>query len=265
MGQDDDGGQPAGQLADDVAQAAGHRLEAPAGQKLTSFAATARDATVPAGRGPASTCIFVIAYAYFPSNGAPGCGSGRPRRRDRDERERERSSDQTLHADVGQHTVRPEPSREGERDERDIVGLVDVRDPEQYAEYVKHTPREIARHGGRFVVRGGERIVLEGEDDGRRLVVIEFPSLEAAQAFYESPEYQAVKRLREGASEAQLVAIERYPDEEWQAVRAASEALPAANLKRADARTRTGDPIITSDVLYQLSYVGGAWLRHRPV
>jgi uncharacterized protein (DUF1330 family) len=88
-----------------------------------------------------------------------------------------------------------------------------------------HTPRVVARYGGRFVARGGERVVLEGEDDGLRLVLIEFPSLDDARAFYQSPEYAATKRFREGAGEAQFIAIDGYPPDEWEAALAASEQL----------------------------------------
>ena len=86
-----------------------------------------------------------------------------------------------------------------------------------------HSPRVVARYGGRFVARGGERVVLEGEDDGLRLVLIEFPSLDDARAFYSSPEYAAIKRLREGAGEAQFIAIDGYPVEEWESALQASE------------------------------------------
>jgi uncharacterized protein (DUF1330 family) len=106
-----------------------------------------------------------------------------------------------------------------------IVARVDVRDRERYAEYMLHTPRVIARHGGRFVARGGERVILEGEDDGLRLVLIEFPSLDDAQAFYHSQDYQAAKLLREGAGDAQVIAVDGYPAQEWEAARAASEQL----------------------------------------
>ena len=88
-----------------------------------------------------------------------------------------------------------------------------------------HSPRVVARYGGRFVARGGERVVLEGEDDGLRLVLIEFPSLDDARAFYNSPEYAALKRLREGAGEAQFIAIDGYPVEEWESALQASEEL----------------------------------------
>jgi uncharacterized protein (DUF1330 family) len=98
-----------------------------------------------------------------------------------------------------------------------LVARVDVRDWDKYKEYMKHTPRVIARHGGRFIARGGEKITLEGSDDGLRLVLIEFPLLANAKAFYDSPEYQATKELREGSGSAHFVVIDGYPTEDWNA------------------------------------------------
>src|ERR1043165_6930945 len=97
-----------------------------------------------------------------------------------------------------------------------IVARVDVRDWEAYREYMRHTPRVIQKFGGRFIARGGETVTLEGPEEALRVVLIEFPSLEQAKAFYQSPEYAQTKRLREGGGEAQFVAVEGYPAEEWE-------------------------------------------------
>jgi uncharacterized protein (DUF1330 family) len=107
-----------------------------------------------------------------------------------------------------------------------IVAHVDIRDWDRYREYMRHTPGVIARHGGRFVARGGETVLLEGEPDNLRLVVIEFPDLAHAVAFYRSPEYAEVKRLREGAGSARFVAIEGYPESEWLRALEASPTRP---------------------------------------
>lgn len=98
-----------------------------------------------------------------------------------------------------------------------IVAHVDVKDREAYAEYMRHTPRVIQRFGGRFVARGGEMVTLEGPEETLRIVLIEFPSLEDAKAFYNSDEYQRTKKLREGGGSAKFVAIDGYPMEKWEA------------------------------------------------
>jgi uncharacterized protein (DUF1330 family) len=91
-----------------------------------------------------------------------------------------------------------------------IIARVQVTDWERYRQYTDATPETIARYGGKFIVRGGQIVTLEGEPENRRLVVIEFPSLERAQEFYHSPEYSKVKELRAGAAVGQFLAIDGY-------------------------------------------------------
>jgi uncharacterized protein (DUF1330 family) len=89
-----------------------------------------------------------------------------------------------------------------------IIARVEVTDWARYREYTKETSAAIARYGGKFIIRGGEITTLEGEPETRRLVVIEFPSLDQAKAFYHSPEYTRVKGLRAGAAVGQFLAVE---------------------------------------------------------
>ena len=89
-----------------------------------------------------------------------------------------------------------------------LIVETDITDPEQYEQYKAASPGAIAAGGGRFVVRGGEMAVLEGDWNPSRLVVVEFPDLEAAKAFYESEEYQAAIKLREGAAHLNMVAVQ---------------------------------------------------------
>jgi uncharacterized protein (DUF1330 family) len=89
-----------------------------------------------------------------------------------------------------------------------IIARVEVRDQVRYQEYIKATPAAIARYGGKFIIRGGDIITLEGPPETRRLVVIEFPSLEQAKAFYSSEEYNRAKVLRAGAADGQFLAVQ---------------------------------------------------------
>ena len=89
-----------------------------------------------------------------------------------------------------------------------LIALVDVTDPDKYKNYMALTPAAIDKAGGRFLVRNGKRETLEGPDEERRLIVIEFDSLDAVRAFYDSPDYQAAKLERVGAAEGQFIAIE---------------------------------------------------------
>lgn len=106
-----------------------------------------------------------------------------------------------------------------------VVRVTNMSDPTAYGEYVKHTPRILEKFGGRFIARGGETVTLEGPDDGARIVLIEFDSVEDAKAMYNSPEYQAAKAIREGAGDAHFVVTEGYPDATWQESLAASKQL----------------------------------------
>jgi uncharacterized protein (DUF1330 family) len=106
-----------------------------------------------------------------------------------------------------------------------IVARVQVSDWDRYREYMKHTPRVIAQYGGRFIVRGGETAILDGPDDGLRIVIIEFPSFDQAKAFYASPEYGPVKALREGAGTGTFLAVEGYDPAAWAESLAASQAV----------------------------------------
>lgn len=84
----------------------------------------------------------------------------------------------------------------------------DVTNAEQYAAYAKLSPDTVAKYGGRFLARGGRNTTLEGAMAPARVVVIEFPSFEAAQAWYHSSEYTAARKVRAGAATMQIVAVE---------------------------------------------------------
>lgn len=89
------------------------------------------------------------------------------------------------------------------------IGRVDVTDPQAYRAYVEGNGPVFARHGGRFLVRGGAFEAVEGEARSRN-VVIAFETYAAALACWNDPEYQAVKRLRDGHCVAEIVVIEGY-------------------------------------------------------
>ncbi|RBI87020.1 DUF1330 domain-containing protein [Rhodosalinus halophilus] len=89
------------------------------------------------------------------------------------------------------------------------IAQMQVTDPQAYERYRAANAEAFEKYGARFLVRGGAQQTREGGWKPRS-VVLEFPSLEAAQACYDSPEYQRAKALREGAAEADLVIVEGY-------------------------------------------------------
>ena len=87
---------------------------------------------------------------------------------------------------------------------------VDVNDPERYETYKPLAHAAITRYGGRYLARGGETAILEGDWTPGRVVVLEFPTHEAAVACYRSPEYQdAVQYLKKGC-DVDLIIIAGY-------------------------------------------------------
>ena len=87
------------------------------------------------------------------------------------------------------------------------IAHVSVNDAESYAKYAELAGPAIAKHGGHFIARAGRYVQLEGKDHPRN-VVAKFPSLEAAEACYHSPEYQAALDHARGAAERELVVVE---------------------------------------------------------
>ena len=86
---------------------------------------------------------------------------------------------------------------------------VDVPDADAYKPYLVANQAPFGQFGARYLVRGGRRDVMEGSARDR-IVVLEFPSFEAALACYRSPEYQAAKKLRDGKAEADVIVTEGY-------------------------------------------------------
>ena len=89
-----------------------------------------------------------------------------------------------------------------------VIVETDITDAEQYERYKAASPGAIAAGGGRFLARGGELDVLEGDWQPARLVVLEFPDLAAARAWYDSEVYRQARTLREGAARLRMVAVQ---------------------------------------------------------
>ena len=89
-----------------------------------------------------------------------------------------------------------------------VVVQVDVKDPSRYEAYKKMVPPSLETFGGRFIVRGGQVHSMEGTWSPRRFVLIEFPSVEQAKAWWASPEYAEAKALRQATAESQLIIVE---------------------------------------------------------
>ena len=89
-----------------------------------------------------------------------------------------------------------------------VVAEVKITNPEGYKEYSAQVPATIEKYGGRFLVRGGKSQALEGDWPEVRRVIIEFPSVDAARKWFDSPEYEKPKALRKANSEGRLLLME---------------------------------------------------------
>ena len=83
-----------------------------------------------------------------------------------------------------------------------------VTDMKRYQEYMKLTPAILEKYGGRFIIRGGEKVIMEGPEVTERMVMVKFDSVDAARRMYDSAEYQAAVKVRQGAAEASFIVME---------------------------------------------------------
>jgi uncharacterized protein (DUF1330 family) len=89
-----------------------------------------------------------------------------------------------------------------------VILDVNVINAERYQSYREAVLVAIERHGGRYLVRGGEVAVLEGIWNPERVVMIEFPGVEDARRFYESPEFLAARELRQNAAMVNMILVD---------------------------------------------------------
>jgi uncharacterized protein (DUF1330 family) len=88
-----------------------------------------------------------------------------------------------------------------------VIFDVEIRDSARYGEFMNGVKPALEEAGARYLVRGGAHKVHEGDWEPRRLVVIEFPSLDAWEKFYNGPVYQGLKNIRDEVSSARLVSV----------------------------------------------------------
>jgi len=89
-----------------------------------------------------------------------------------------------------------------------LIANVDIKNPEKFKDYMKATPAVIKQFGGKFLVRGGGFEICEGNWNPKRLVVVEFESMQKAKQFYNSPEYKAIIDLRQSSAYTEWVFVD---------------------------------------------------------
>src|SRR3954471_21952280 len=91
------------------------------------------------------------------------------------------------------------------------VADFEVTDREAIRSYSANVEATFAPCGGRFTVRGGDPVPLEGQPPKGRLVVIEFDSMERAQAWYNSPAYSQLRPTRQSAGRSNVYIVQGLP------------------------------------------------------
>ncbi|MBN8577576.1 MAG: DUF1330 domain-containing protein [Cyclobacteriaceae bacterium] len=91
-----------------------------------------------------------------------------------------------------------------------IIAEVSVHDAARYEDYKKLTPRSLQNYQGKFIVRGAQTECLEGDWNPQRIVVLEFPSVTLAKAWWASEEYAPAKDLRHRTAYTKMILVEGY-------------------------------------------------------
>jgi uncharacterized protein (DUF1330 family) len=89
-----------------------------------------------------------------------------------------------------------------------FIAEIDVTDPTTYEQYRRLVEPTLVQYGGTYLARGGATTLFEGEPAPKRMVVVEFESVEQARAWYDSEEYAPAKAVRQASSTGRLLVIE---------------------------------------------------------
>jgi uncharacterized protein (DUF1330 family) len=89
-----------------------------------------------------------------------------------------------------------------------VIFDVEISDPARYQEFMAGVKPALEAAGAKYLARGGAHKVYEGDWESRRIVLLEFPSLAAWEAFYDGTTYQGLKSVRDACSSARLVSVE---------------------------------------------------------
>ena len=88
-----------------------------------------------------------------------------------------------------------------------VIFDVEIGDVAKFQEFMSGVKPAIEQAGAKYLVRGGAHTVHEGDWTPRRIVLLEFPSMEAWETFYNGPTYQRLKGIRDACSSARLVSV----------------------------------------------------------
>ena len=88
-----------------------------------------------------------------------------------------------------------------------VIVEIDIHDPVLYEEYKKLTPGSLVPFGGKFIVRGGQAESIEGDWQPKRIVVLEFPSVEKAKEWWDCDVYRRARDIRQRAAHTRMIVV----------------------------------------------------------
>ena len=89
-----------------------------------------------------------------------------------------------------------------------LIAHIEVTNPELMEKYREQVPKIVTKYQGKYLVRGGDSEILEGDYFKHRIVLLEFPSRQQANNFYNSEDYAPLKMLRIEAGNNSSVLVE---------------------------------------------------------
>ena len=93
-----------------------------------------------------------------------------------------------------------------------VVAMLSITDANAYKPYMEATETLVSSFGGKYLIRGAPQICKENSAPHERLVVIEFPSFDKANAFYNDKQYAKVRKIRQKNSDGFLFITSGYND-----------------------------------------------------
>jgi uncharacterized protein (DUF1330 family) len=89
-----------------------------------------------------------------------------------------------------------------------LIVEIEVQDPVGYEEYKKQAAATVHAHGGKYIVRGGKTEVLEGDGQPKRIVVLEFESMDRAKEWLHCEEYREPRKMRHRTAKTNMILVE---------------------------------------------------------
>lgn len=89
-----------------------------------------------------------------------------------------------------------------------IIVEIDIVDPVGYEEYKKLASASVLKYGGKYIVRGGATEVLEGDWKPKRIVVLEFESMQRAKDWLNCEEYKEPRKMRHRTARSNMLLID---------------------------------------------------------